>query len=271
MSTEITGKETNDDGLKTIRVLAFSGKESDWNRWSKTFMALAKMRGLSEAYKPAGEKSKATEKEKEKAYNLLMLASEDEIVFGIIDEAGGDPAVAWKNLEEKFEPKTGASKVQLKLEFQQSKLNIEDDPDEWMTNLELLRRKLKVLQVEIDDEDMILHILNNLPKEYENTIEMCEAELTENKLSLNTLKERLRTKCSSSGGLSRIMKKMRKKPPYLPNSSRRPAIYVARLVTRVLTVSADLKTKQRKKNISRKWKKERRIKQKQAEIGVIRI
>ena len=38
-----------DDKIKTIRVLQFTGKEEDWNRWSKTFMATAAVKGYKVA------------------------------------------------------------------------------------------------------------------------------------------------------------------------------------------------------------------------------
>ena len=48
--------------------------------------------------------------------------------------------------------------------------------------------------VPIQEEDLILHILNNLPKMYETTAEICEDELSKGTLTLLSLKERLRTK-----------------------------------------------------------------------------
>ena len=51
------------------------------------------------------------------------------------------------------------------------------DPDEWLMNLENLKWKLKGMGHEVSDEDMMVHILHNLPKEYENTIEIMEIEL----------------------------------------------------------------------------------------------
>jgi len=41
----------------------------------------------------------------------------------------------------------------------------------------------------IDDEDLFLHILNHLPKEYETVVELCEEELSGGNLTLPKLKE----------------------------------------------------------------------------------
>ena len=37
----------NQDELKAIKVLKFTGKESEWDRWSEKFVALARARGFA--------------------------------------------------------------------------------------------------------------------------------------------------------------------------------------------------------------------------------
>ena len=37
----------NQDELKEIKVLKFTGKESEWDHWSETFIALARARGFA--------------------------------------------------------------------------------------------------------------------------------------------------------------------------------------------------------------------------------
>ena len=68
-----------------------------------------------------------------KTRTSMHLACQDDLTFGIIEESlstdfpDGDARLAWKNLFNKFEPNTGAMKVQLKSEFQKMKLV---DPNE---------------------------------------------------------------------------------------------------------------------------------------------
>ena len=62
-------------------------------------------------------------------------------------------------LNEKYEPKTGANKMKLKREFAASKLKNEQSPDEWISELELLRAKLKRLGTEMDDDVWSLELL----------------------------------------------------------------------------------------------------------------
>ena len=37
----------NQDELKAIKVLKFTGKESEWDHWSEKFIALARARGFA--------------------------------------------------------------------------------------------------------------------------------------------------------------------------------------------------------------------------------
>ena len=97
------------DKVRTIRVLEFSGKDEDWNRWSKTFLATAKHKEFSNALmKMAGGKAPTAE-ENTQAYNELLFSCRDNVTFGIIDEATskmfpeGDGRVAWQNLKDKYE------------------------------------------------------------------------------------------------------------------------------------------------------------------------
>ena len=187
--------------MKAIRIIPFSGKAEDWNRWSKTFLATATAKGHREVLKPTDPNNKAEAALNVQVYNDLILSCQDDITFGIVDESistdfpDGDARLAWKNLQEKFEPSTGAAKVQLKQEFHQLKLStVDEDPDAWITQLELKRRRLKTLGAVIAEDDLILHILNHLPKEYETVVELCEEDLSRGNINLNTVKERIRAR-----------------------------------------------------------------------------
>ena len=48
------------------------------------------------------------------------------------------------------------------------------DPEVWISELEMLRSRLKEMGTDIDDEFLILHILNNLPIKYDNVVENLE-------------------------------------------------------------------------------------------------
>ena len=61
------------DTFKSIRVIPFSGKEEDWNRRSKTFLALAVSRGYKEELIPPLNHTSDADK-KLQAYNDLLLS-----------------------------------------------------------------------------------------------------------------------------------------------------------------------------------------------------
>ena len=112
-----------------------------------------------------------------RAYCDLVLACLGYIWFDLVDEAvtanipEGDANLAWKKLKKRFDPQNAADKVRLKEEFTNSKVsdwkkNLED----WIIQLEIKRTKLKRMGHIISGEDLIIHVLNNLPEEYESKI-----------------------------------------------------------------------------------------------------
>ena len=76
-----------DTTIKTIRIIPFSGNEEDWNRWSKTFMATATMKGYRDVLSPIDPDEDATIEDNVQAYNDLILSCQEDISFGIIDES----------------------------------------------------------------------------------------------------------------------------------------------------------------------------------------
>ncbi len=157
-------------------------------------MATVTAKGYRDVSKPSDPEAHANVQ----VYNDLMLSCQEDIIFGFVDESvsetfpDGDARVAWKNLEEKYEPNPGVAKVQLKQAFHQLKPgSVEDDPDVWITQLELKCRRLKTLGAVIEDDDLVLHILNHLPREYETVVELCKEDLSRGKSDLTTVKERI--------------------------------------------------------------------------------
>jgi len=161
--------------------------------WAKKFISAGATRGYAdllsgdvvapahdEELDPDSEedqmKIKAREANK-KAYNDLILACEGETSFNIVDEAysdrlpKGDARMAWEKLERKFMPDTSAHKVKLKGRFTQNVLkHWKKDPDDWFTSLETMRTRLYKMNHSISDEDLMIHIVHNLPKEYDDCI-----------------------------------------------------------------------------------------------------
>ena len=184
----------------TIRVLPFSGKEKDWRMWSRKFLAASVAKGYREAVDPIDPLTDAKDDENRKAYSDLMLSMIDETTFGIIDEAktglhpDGDARFAWNELKRKFEPKTGFNEVKTKREFNSCFMEIGQDPDEWIHNLIMLQRRLETMGTKISERDVMIHILGNLTEDYENITDYSEKELLNGSLTLEALRDTLRTK-----------------------------------------------------------------------------
>lgn len=192
-----------------MKLMEFSGEQGDWNKWSRTFLARANIRGYMKIIvgkwivtdeDPAVELEKHSEKNG-MAYAELLISCQPDAIFGIVDNArserypDGDARVAWSDICSKFEPNTKTALVATKLEFSKSKLaSANTDPDEWMKEIESLRRRLEVMGSKMEDVDVVVHIINNLPTEYNTMIETLEGELDLGNLTLGKLKERLRAK-----------------------------------------------------------------------------
>jgi len=129
----------------------------------------------------------------EKAYEDLLLSIDGEtktgkVAFNLIDNAvtsanpEGDSKIAWDRLITIYAPKTAPSYIQLKKEFANSKLkSAVHNPDEWITDLEFLRTQMNNVTIpgktNMTEVDLIIHILANLPEEYEVVVSKIEEKL----------------------------------------------------------------------------------------------
>ena len=85
--------------------------------------------------------------------------------------------------------------MELNIDFSTSKLkSITTDPDEWMGNLEEIRADLQEIGVSMSEEELIIHIANNPPIEYESLVEKIIPQLST--ISPEYLKDEIRAKYS---------------------------------------------------------------------------
>jgi len=118
------------------------------------------------------EKAKSKSREKnELAFEELVLSidttgGDSHIAFQAIccckndDCKNGNAADAWAWLTAKYVLNITSIKLELKSEFQQSKLwDATQDPDVWISDLELLWARLKEVKLDILDEDFIVQFL----------------------------------------------------------------------------------------------------------------
>ena len=118
------------------------------------------------------------------AYNDLMLAMTEDVSFGLVDEAisstypEGDARSAWGRLMQRYESQMNTSRVKLIGHFTSSRLKKNhQDPDPWISELELMRIRFKKMGSNIDDEYLMMHSMNNLPSAYNGLMENLEDKL----------------------------------------------------------------------------------------------
>ena len=180
---------------KAIRVIAFSGKQIDWTVWEEKFLAKANLKGykkilLGNEIAPkdgdeydestaSGLDNKRKREANESAYTDLILSidgtsANGRVAFNLVrlsktrDHEEGDARLAWSRLQNKYATKSAPSLMALKKEFTNSRLATrKEDPDVWIGNLEDLRIRIEQQGSKMEDVDLMIHILNNMPKEYE--------------------------------------------------------------------------------------------------------
>lgn len=216
--------------IKSIRVLEFSGKTSEWEGWSEKFKARAKRKGYKDLllgkkaiptdseYKQAISVSPETSTSKEtivlaqlneEAYEEIILSidhstKQGKVAFSLIkncktsDYPEGNCKLAWDRLVAKYAPKTAPSLLKLKKQFANSSLQREVHPDEWITDLESLRNDMDSISLssKMNDQDFMIHILNNLPEEYDVILDGMESRLMlpdsdPNKLTIENIRDKL--------------------------------------------------------------------------------
>ena len=137
-------------------------------------------------------------KANEEGYSDLLLSMEDEVAFGIVNEAksadlpSGDLTMAWKNLLNKYAPSTKDELVSVKKEFMQCVMESGDDPEEYITRLESINRRIKNIDPTKanSEEDLLIHAMASLPSEYDHLVPHLEEDLSD--MTVEKLKQKLR-------------------------------------------------------------------------------
>ena len=215
----------NQDELKAIKVLKFEGKESEWERWSEKFVALARARGfagilLGTEQAPNADKdidrkksdgsyelTDAERKEKKRlrqangnAYINLQLSCED-LPYDLVSLAkteelpDGCARDAWERLTSEYDLTEGEDKITLLTMFQQNQLeDVRTNITVWLTSLAMQVIKLKKLNHVLDEEYQITHILASLPKEYSSVVEQVKIDrrTSSTLITMDEIKKRLK-------------------------------------------------------------------------------
>ena len=149
---------------------------------------------------------------------------------------------------QRYESQTNASRVKLMGQFTSSRLKKNcQDPDPWISELELMRIRLKKMGSDIDDDYLMMHIMNNLPSAYDGLMENLEDKLDSalDPLTMGVLRNKISEKYERIKRIHgvrdyqivmmrmRIRIRMRMRKLFLPRYSRVRAASVESLVTRL--------------------------------------
>ena len=107
----------------------------------------------------------------------------------------GNAYHAWQSLQTKYNEKNILTLLSLNKEFMKSRLkDAREDPDEWIAELESIRERLDGMNQKMTDAQFIMHVLNNVPKEYDIEVSMMEKRLMDEKnpLTVTDLKQDVR-------------------------------------------------------------------------------
>ena len=211
--------------MKAIKVLKFTGKESEWDRWSEKFVALARARGfagilLGTEQAPNADKeidrkktdgsyelTYAERKEKKRlrqangnAYINLQLSCE-ELPYDLVslvktaELPDGCARDAWERLTSEYDLTEGEDKITLLSMFQQNQLeDVRTNITVWLTSMAIQVNKLKKLNHVLDEEYQITHIFASLPREYSSVVEQVKIDRRTSSalITMDEVKKRLK-------------------------------------------------------------------------------
>ena len=174
MSSTVTSSSSLDiekEVGRTLKVVPFDGSREEWHMWSRRFLSMARIRDVEKYFLEANacpvtpadgsgdfsEAEKVLFKHHNIAYGWLVMSVQCPTCFGLIDTARtpihpkGSCYLAWKALKSKFEPKLVATTQQLKAQFHSKSMSRNQDPDEYIQELERIRQRLEEVGASILD------------------------------------------------------------------------------------------------------------------------
>ena len=201
---------------KGIKSIPFDGTTENYRMWARKFDAFLEAKDLASAIEPRADPDAALDADaltkNKKAYGLLMLAmGDDKKSFLIVDQATrpnlpkGDAALAWERLKRYYEPSEEPDKMRVHLELYNNKMDADQEPEIWISELEQSRARFAELNTPITDDQFLTIILCGLPTEYKTTIDVLYGRRST--LTIEEVKMELRRTHARFTGYCRIWKR----------------------------------------------------------------
>jgi hypothetical protein len=196
-TTTITMSYDNDrDGSYTIKCPSFNGNKKEWLffktkmesylsqkdcvellAWNDEIPKDGDTWTAEELANPVNIEKKKVRLQNRKASGILLSSIDTTTergatTFHMVDKfrktndgyAGGHFINAWKALSKRFEDEDTVSFGDLKQKYYDMKMKEDENPEVFITKLELLKVKLEKHKFKIDDKDFIIDVLAKLPK-----------------------------------------------------------------------------------------------------------
>ena len=177
------------DDDRYVTKAMFSGLSRDFQYWEAKYSARAAIKRFDDILDGSktlrkksvmdAEEDPAKKAEDEitknmnlRAYNDLLLSMEQGVAFSIVRQCKspeypkGNAKLAFDKLKIKYEPKSVNCVAAARKEFHGRKLKKHEDPTEWIMELGKMRQRLEDLGTSLNDEDMMYHVVRNLPRKY---------------------------------------------------------------------------------------------------------
>ena len=184
----------------------FNGDKEEWYKWSHLFIAGAKIKKYAQAMISLDDfniKKEVSDnpndshvldmeyKDNQLRYDLMSFM-EDNVNFNHI-VACDTGQEAWLHLRSKYEEGSAHARIELKKSLLERKLNINEDPDLWISELEQTRSRLESQFKEaMEDNEFKILIMSGLNKSYDQLKGNLEYQFTDDEPSLTIRSRPLR-------------------------------------------------------------------------------
>ena len=178
-----------------MKLAHFNGKEGEFFGWSRKFTIRAHLLRyddiLDGTYK-VDHTNRADTDRQLLGYSDLLSAASDAVAFSIVSRSVtpelsmGCLRSAWVNLNNRFNPQSGASIIHLKRKFVNLSLSADQDPSIWLMESEQLKQ---AVDPDMSPKLFLTHLISHLPPSYGMTINLLEMRHFEGTLTLDMFRQ----------------------------------------------------------------------------------